>query len=281
MNCFMFPGQPMAFATPLPDDRDFAEIAVMAGERAFLDLATLSWTKGEPTENVKLQVYGAAMSLYRNRLLLQPGTQAGHRRRAQHGHLSGARGLRLHSRRRGPGARISHRRLLRRAGRKRRLRARLRDRPDPGAAFGNRRKQRRLPGQPQHLPALSAVRSGRRHGQRRGGSAGRRRLFRQGLSLRRAAPLAADGRDQRLRSRKYAGNTAIRSRPCRSSTISTRNPLPPRKFPVFWSESCVCRYTGNGPIWRSWPPASRSAIEAGTGDSLKKYNRWIDNENSG
>ena len=63
----------MAFATPLPDDRDFAEIARMAGERAFLDLADLSWTKGTPTENVKLQVYGAAMSLYRNRLLLSQG----------------------------------------------------------------------------------------------------------------------------------------------------------------------------------------------------------------
>ena len=65
----------MAFATPLPDDRDFAEIAVMAEDRAFLDLATLSWTKGESTENVKLQVYGAAMSLYRNRLLLSQGAR--------------------------------------------------------------------------------------------------------------------------------------------------------------------------------------------------------------
>ena len=73
MNCFMFPGQPLAFATPLPDDRDFAEIARMTGERTFLDLAELSWTKGTPTENVKLQVYGAAISLYRNRLLLRQG----------------------------------------------------------------------------------------------------------------------------------------------------------------------------------------------------------------
>jgi [acyl-carrier-protein] S-malonyltransferase len=77
MNCFMFPGQPLALAPPLPDDPDFAEIARMAGERAFLDLATLSWTKGEPTENVKLQVYGTAMSLYRNRLLLHQGLKPG------------------------------------------------------------------------------------------------------------------------------------------------------------------------------------------------------------
>ena len=65
----------MAFATPLPDDRDFAEIARMAEDRVFLDLAALSWTKGEPTENVKLQVYGTAMSLYRNRLLLRQETR--------------------------------------------------------------------------------------------------------------------------------------------------------------------------------------------------------------
>lgn len=72
----------MAFAPLLPDDRDFAEIARMAGEKTFLDLTTLSWTKGEPTENVKLQVYGAAMSLYRRRLLLgqeiRPGIVAEH-----------------------------------------------------------------------------------------------------------------------------------------------------------------------------------------------------------
>jgi malonyl CoA-acyl carrier protein transacylase len=73
MNCFMFPGQPLAIATPLPDDRDFAEIARMAGDRVFLDLAALSWTKGAHTENIKLQVYGAAMSLHSNRLLLSKG----------------------------------------------------------------------------------------------------------------------------------------------------------------------------------------------------------------
>jgi [acyl-carrier-protein] S-malonyltransferase len=73
MNCFMFPGQPLSFTTPLPDDRDFAEIARMAADKASLDLGTLAWTSGAHTENVKLQVYGAAMSLYRNRLLLGQG----------------------------------------------------------------------------------------------------------------------------------------------------------------------------------------------------------------
>jgi len=75
MNCFMFPGQPLSFVTPLPDDPDFAEIARMTEERTSLDLVALAWTKGEQTENVKLQVYGAAMSLYRNRRLLSEGVR--------------------------------------------------------------------------------------------------------------------------------------------------------------------------------------------------------------
>lgn len=77
MNCFMFPGQPLALATPLPDDPDFAGIARMTEERTSLDLSSLSWTKDEHTENVKLQVYGAAMSLYRNRVLAGEGVRPG------------------------------------------------------------------------------------------------------------------------------------------------------------------------------------------------------------
>lgn len=73
MNCFMFPGQPLAFGSPLPDDEDFAAIARLTREHAFLDLGTLSWTRGAPTENVKLQVYGVAMSLYHCRRLRRQG----------------------------------------------------------------------------------------------------------------------------------------------------------------------------------------------------------------
>jgi [acyl-carrier-protein] S-malonyltransferase len=75
MNCFMFPGQPLSLTTPLPDDRDFAEIARITEERTSLDLSALSWTKGEQTENVRLQVFGTAMSLYRNRCLLMEGVR--------------------------------------------------------------------------------------------------------------------------------------------------------------------------------------------------------------
>jgi [acyl-carrier-protein] S-malonyltransferase len=70
MNCFMFPGQPLTVATPLPDDRDFADIAAMVEKKNSLDLYSLSREGEGRTENVMLQVYGTAMSLYRHRRLL-------------------------------------------------------------------------------------------------------------------------------------------------------------------------------------------------------------------
>jgi [acyl-carrier-protein] S-malonyltransferase len=73
MNCFMFPGQPLSFITPLPDDPDFAHIARITEERTSLDLSTLTWKGEERTDNVRLQVYGAAMSLYRSRFLRREG----------------------------------------------------------------------------------------------------------------------------------------------------------------------------------------------------------------
>lgn len=73
MNCFMFPGQPLALPASLPDDALFREVAEVTLERTGLDLATSSW-KGEPgSENVKLQVYGAALGVYGARLLEKDG----------------------------------------------------------------------------------------------------------------------------------------------------------------------------------------------------------------
>ncbi len=71
MNCLMFPGQPLAFAGKLPQDEDGAAIAEMVAQRVFLDLDTLAWLGEGSTEQVKLQLYGAAMSLYRLRKLRQ------------------------------------------------------------------------------------------------------------------------------------------------------------------------------------------------------------------
>ena len=77
MNCFMFPGQPLALAGPLPDDPDFREIAEMVRQRTSLDLVTFAWTGREWTESIRLQVYGMAMSLYVSRLLRRAGVTPG------------------------------------------------------------------------------------------------------------------------------------------------------------------------------------------------------------
>ncbi|HEY6874501.1 MAG TPA: acyltransferase domain-containing protein [Geobacteraceae bacterium] len=77
MNCFMFPGQPLEGPRLLPDDADFREIAALVRERASLDLASFAWTGPERTDSVKLQVYGVAMSLYRARRLRREGIKAG------------------------------------------------------------------------------------------------------------------------------------------------------------------------------------------------------------
>ncbi|MBT0652386.1 acyltransferase domain-containing protein [Geomobilimonas luticola] len=69
MNCFMFPGQPLSHGTEWPDDPDFKAIADMTRRRAFFDLETFSWVGAVGTDNVKLQLFGTAMSLYRFRVL--------------------------------------------------------------------------------------------------------------------------------------------------------------------------------------------------------------------
>jgi len=73
MICFMFPGQPLVNDATLPGDADFDEIAVLARERTGLDLSTFTWSRESHTEQVALQVYGVATSLYRHRRLLAEG----------------------------------------------------------------------------------------------------------------------------------------------------------------------------------------------------------------
>jgi len=76
MNCLMFPGQPLAFAGQLPQDEDGAAVSELVARRAFLNLDTLAWLGEEGTEQVKLQIYGVAMSLYRLRKLRREGVAA-------------------------------------------------------------------------------------------------------------------------------------------------------------------------------------------------------------
>lgn len=76
MICFMFPGQPLAHDPRLPDDDDFAAIADLTRSSTGLDLANFSWNGSGATEQVALQVYGTAMSLYHHRRLCREGRRA-------------------------------------------------------------------------------------------------------------------------------------------------------------------------------------------------------------
>ncbi|HEY6839437.1 MAG TPA: acyltransferase domain-containing protein [Geobacteraceae bacterium] len=69
----MFPGQPLSHDATLPEDADFTEIALLTRARTGLDLESFAWTGGPGTEQVKLQVYGVAMSLYETRCLRRRG----------------------------------------------------------------------------------------------------------------------------------------------------------------------------------------------------------------
>ena len=75
MNCYMFPGQPLSPNATLPDDEDFREVAEMARYRACFDLHDFAWLGEKWTENVKLQVYGVSMSLYHARRLRREGAR--------------------------------------------------------------------------------------------------------------------------------------------------------------------------------------------------------------
>lgn len=75
MICLMFPGQPLTHDGALPADADFVEIALLARQRTGLDLSSFTWSGKTHTEQVALQVYGVAMSLYRLRRLLAEGIQ--------------------------------------------------------------------------------------------------------------------------------------------------------------------------------------------------------------
>jgi malonyl CoA-acyl carrier protein transacylase len=75
MLCFMFPGQPLAHDDSLPADAEFAAIARLTLAHTGLDLASFTWSGPPGTHQVALQVYGTAVSLYRNRLLRLQGQQ--------------------------------------------------------------------------------------------------------------------------------------------------------------------------------------------------------------
>jgi [acyl-carrier-protein] S-malonyltransferase len=77
MNCFMFPGQPLFRSERLPEDDDWRELAILCRSHAFFDLETWTWHRSDGTDNVALQIYGVAMSLYGARLLRKGGVKPG------------------------------------------------------------------------------------------------------------------------------------------------------------------------------------------------------------
>jgi len=73
MNCFMFPGQPLTRCDRLPEDDTWRHITELCRRHAFFDLDTWQWLATDGTEQAALQVYGVAMSLYEARLLKMGG----------------------------------------------------------------------------------------------------------------------------------------------------------------------------------------------------------------
>ncbi len=73
MNCFMFPGQPLFCSGQMPDDEDFSAIAGIARSRAKLNLDDFTWMGEELSESIRLQVYGVSMSLYKARRMNREG----------------------------------------------------------------------------------------------------------------------------------------------------------------------------------------------------------------
>lgn len=77
MICFMFPGQPLFHDAALPADDDFTAVAEQTRARTGLDLSTFTWRGEAYSVQVGLQVFGVAMSLYRRRRLSTEGVRPG------------------------------------------------------------------------------------------------------------------------------------------------------------------------------------------------------------
>jgi len=72
MICWMFPGQPIAFADMPHDDADFQDIARLCRDTTGFNPLDDAITASDLSESVRLQLFGACVSLYRiNRLTVQ------------------------------------------------------------------------------------------------------------------------------------------------------------------------------------------------------------------
>ena len=69
MNCFMFPGQPFSDNRMFADDADWCQVSDMVRRQGHFDLAHFSWLEVQGTDQVGLQLQGLAQSLYQMRRL--------------------------------------------------------------------------------------------------------------------------------------------------------------------------------------------------------------------
>ncbi len=77
MKCFMLPGQPLFRSPRLPQDDDWQQIVALCRSHALFDPESGEWFAPDGTDNVALQIYGVAMSLYGARLLKKSGVTPG------------------------------------------------------------------------------------------------------------------------------------------------------------------------------------------------------------
>jgi [acyl-carrier-protein] S-malonyltransferase len=75
MNCWMYPGQPLKFQSSHHEDRDFYEISELCRKQADFNLSNCSSLISGTSPNVCMQVYGVAMSLYNTRKLISSGNK--------------------------------------------------------------------------------------------------------------------------------------------------------------------------------------------------------------
>jgi malonyl CoA-acyl carrier protein transacylase len=75
MNGFIFPGQPLYRSASLPRDDDWREIVSLCRQYAGFDPDAWCRTGADLSEQVTFQIYGVAMSLYGNRLLARGGVR--------------------------------------------------------------------------------------------------------------------------------------------------------------------------------------------------------------
>lgn len=73
MICWMYPGQPLKFGAPIPDDDDFREIVELCRSRVDFDLITCTSLRQDMSEHTRLQIFGTARSLYHARQLRRSG----------------------------------------------------------------------------------------------------------------------------------------------------------------------------------------------------------------